>query len=59
MFVLLLFASHVQIALRLAVTDPTLWWTLAASKRLSAWTYFCVVYGAVSLVLWAGFYPPA
>ncbi len=66
---LLIFASHTQIALRLAPTDPVVWWTLAKSfgsagnRRLNAlekgWGWWVCVWGAASLVLWTGHYPPA
>lgn len=65
---MLLFASHVQIALRLATPGgmPMLWWGAAHAvlycKR--SWLsralvgYLCVQY-CVGIVLYAGFYPPA
>jgi phosphatidylinositol glycan class V len=110
---LLLFASHTQIALRVAVTDPVVWWNLAdmaykwdpaflrpvlknaadgsqglqgskvvasapgrdvggvreeenrirAGRRMTKWgrlwVGYVVVWGAVSMLLWAGHYPPA
>jgi len=68
MLAILVFASHTQIALRLSFTDPVLWWTLAkvflsTKGQLGgagrAWVWWCAVWGAVSLVLWAGHYPPA
>lgn len=56
----LLFTSHTQIALRLAVTDPTLWWTLAANAGMrKAWVWWCFLWAAVGLALWSGHYPPA
>ncbi|EJT50939.1 hypothetical protein A1Q2_07035 [Trichosporon asahii var. asahii CBS 8904] len=56
----LLFTSHTQIALRLAVTDPTLWWTLAANAGMrKAWIWWCFLWAAVGLALWSGHYPPA
>jgi phosphatidylinositol glycan class V len=72
MLVLLVFASHTQIALRLSLTDPVLWWSLAGMfldasgtgkgqdrKGPRWWVWWCLVWGGVSLVLWAGHYPPA
>lgn len=56
----LVFTSHTQIALRLAVTDPTLWWTLAANAGMRrAWVWWCFLWAAVGLALWSGHYPPA
>lgn len=67
MSALLIFASHTQIALRLAPTDTVLWWTLArsavdsngSSRLIKFWVWFVCIWGAVSLVLWSGHYPPA
>lgn len=66
---LLIFASHTQIALRLAPTDPVLWWTLATSLATKTsrsftwyekmWCWWVCVWGVASIVLWAGHYPPA
>ncbi|TKY88206.1 hypothetical protein EX895_002916 [Sporisorium graminicola] len=63
---ILLFASHVQIALRLATPGgmPMVWWGAAHavghSARVRRWVlaYLAVQYCA-SIVLYAGFYPPA
>ncbi|KAI3617854.1 hypothetical protein CBS9595_003763 [Malassezia furfur] len=58
---LLLFASHVQIALRLCTPGgmPFVWYTAAAvCPPRAALRYLCL-YGAVAGVLYAGFYPPA
>jgi GPI mannosyltransferase 2 len=70
----LLFASHVQIALRLASSMPIVYWAAAAlivrrvdgNKRTSsawswgyAWVSWSVIWGAVSVVLWTVFLPPA
>ncbi|EKM54036.1 glycosyltransferase family 76 protein [Phanerochaete carnosa HHB-10118-sp] len=60
----LLFAAHTQIALRLAASLPTTYWAAAwlvvehprAGKWWVAWS---VVWGAISIVLWAVFLPPA
>ncbi|KDQ15752.1 glycosyltransferase family 76 protein [Botryobasidium botryosum FD-172 SS1] len=61
---ILLFASHTQIILRLASSLPYTYWS-AANLFLShptwakAWVAWSLVWGAVSLVLWAAFLPPA
>ncbi|SJX65610.1 related to GPI18-mannosyltransferase [Sporisorium reilianum f. sp. reilianum] len=61
----LLFASHVQIALRLATPGgmPAVWWgaaqaTLGLRWRGAVLAYVAVQY-CVAVVLYAGFYPPA
>ncbi|KAL1405821.1 ER membrane glycoprotein subunit of the GPI transamidase complex-like protein [Vanrija albida] len=69
MMALLIISSHTQIALRLAATDPVVWWTIAASalggdkgdlgKTAKVWLWWVCIWGAVSLVLWSGHYPPA
>lgn len=68
---LLVFVGNVQISLRVSVTNPVVWWTAAelafdwsggAGKMTRIgrwWVAWCVIWGAVSLILWAGFYPPA
>ncbi|KAK4703367.1 GPI mannosyltransferase 2, partial [Phenoliferia sp. Uapishka_3] len=81
---LLLFASHVQIILRLCTSNPVVFWYAATlvekdvangvdgimksheeSKAREGrrwgrvWVGYCVVWGTVSTVLWAGFLPPA
>lgn len=66
---LLLFGSHTQIALRVISTDPVFWWILAdisfekgrsGMNRVGrAWLWWAVIWGAISIVLWAGHYPPA
>jgi phosphatidylinositol glycan class V len=70
---LLIFSSHTQIALRVISGDPVVWWNVAAmafdwgnslesrkmTKAGKAWVWWTVIWGAVSLVLWAGHYPPA
>jgi phosphatidylinositol glycan class V len=81
---ILLFASHTQIALRVSMGNPVLFWIVGAfvsnsssssssSSRVkyrrggegcaAKWARRGIVWsctwGAVSLVLWAGFYPPA
>ena len=75
---LLIFASHAQIALRVCITDPVVWWNVAAvavdwapvgkgdqarptvlTTAGKLWIGWVVVYGTVSLFLWAGHYPPA
>ncbi|GAA99627.1 glycosyltransferase family 76 protein [Mixia osmundae IAM 14324] len=71
-WLLLLFSSHVQIALRLVATGPVTF-LFAAELLLSdwkssaragycwgeLWVGYCLIWGVVSLLLWAGFYPPA
>lgn len=73
MTALLVFSSHTQIALRVVSSDPVLWWNVAAmafdwSERAGSgkmtragkcWVWWSVLWGAASLVLWGGFYPPA
>lgn len=70
---LLMFASHSQIALRVCASDPVVWWGITESAfdwrtKHSAhglttcgrvWVAWSLVWGLVSIVLWAGFYPPA
>jgi len=65
---LLIFQSHTQIALRVVSTDPVFWWLLIdiAFKDVGgltrigrAWIWWTVIWGAISIVLWAGHYPPA
>jgi hypothetical protein len=75
---ILVFASHTQIALRVSMGNPVLFWIVGAfvsssssrvnhrrggGGRTAKWARRGVVWsctwGAVSLVLWAGFYPPA
>ncbi|KAK4047518.1 ER membrane glycoprotein subunit of the GPI transamidase complex-like protein [Microbotryomycetes sp. JL221] len=76
---LLLVTAHVQIALRICVTNPVLFWFVAErfvqssddmrkshsgrSRRDAGWaiwwTTYCIVWGSVSVVLWACFLPPA
>jgi phosphatidylinositol glycan class V len=65
----LLFASHTQIALRVSIGNPVLFWIVGAligsggSTSEGRWAKHGVVWGcvwgAISLALWAGFYPPA
>ena len=60
----LLLAAHTQIALRQAPALPaTHWaaaWLLVAHPRAGrAWVFWSVVWGAMSIVLWAVFLPPA
>jgi phosphatidylinositol glycan class V len=67
MTLLLIFSSHIQIALRTIMGDPVVWWNVAGMAvdggRVTglgrAWIAWSVVWGSVSLVLWAGHYPPA
>ncbi|GAA6022403.1 hypothetical protein JCM10207_004755 [Rhodosporidiobolus poonsookiae] len=87
LYLLLFTTAHVQIALRVCVCDPVVWWWAAelvlrdteaggkgvkpgagrgrqegqqGGKRWGAWWVgYCVVWGTVSVVLWALFLPPA
>ena len=61
---IILFASHTQIILRLAASMPFTYW--AAAYLLlehptwgKSWVTWSVVWGAISIVLWATFLPPA
>ncbi|ODO12010.1 hypothetical protein I350_00794 [Cryptococcus amylolentus CBS 6273] len=72
---LLLFASHTQIALRVCLGDPVVWWNVVGlafewDKREKGgrlemtqlgryWVGWTVVWGSAAMVLWAGHYPPA
>lgn len=68
---ILLFSSHSQIALRTMGGNPFFWWGLAQqvwrfdkdvvkiTRPGKIWLGWAVVWWVVSLVLWAGFYPPA
>ncbi|KAI0808158.1 GPI mannosyltransferase 2 [Fomes fomentarius] len=61
---LLLFASHTQIVLRLAAGMPLTYWAAAwlLVERPHAgrlWVGWSVVWGAISCVLWGAFLPPA
>ena len=64
---ILLFASHVQIALRMATPGgmPMVWWAAAmlCERGGPAWTkgvvLYLLCYSGVACVLYAGFYPPA
>jgi len=60
----LLFASHTQIILRVAASMPfTYWsaaWLLFERPVLGRWWVgWSIIWGSVSLVLWATFLPPA
>ncbi len=64
MALLLLFASHTQIVLRVAASMPCIYWAaawlLVERPGLGKWWVgWSVVWGAVSCVLWAAFLPPA
>ncbi|KAM5530581.1 hypothetical protein V8D89_015740 [Ganoderma adspersum] len=64
MALLLLFASHTQIVLRVAASMPCIYWAaawlLVERPALGRWWVgWSVVWGAVSCVLWAAFLPPA
>ena len=63
---ILLFASHTQITLRLAAAMPTLYWGATWLWTdpshvfwAKAWVYWSAMWGAISLVLWTAFLPPA
>lgn len=62
---ILLFASHVQISLRQASTNPVIFWYAAhllrskEAKWCRRWITYCVIWGSVAIVLWSGFYSPA
>ena len=65
---LLVFQSHTQIALRVVSTDPVFWWLLTEiafrdggglTRIGKGWIWWTVIWGAISIVLWAGHYPPA
>ncbi|KAF7362036.1 GPI mannosyltransferase 2 [Mycena venus] len=60
----LLFASHTQIVLRLAASMPITYWAAAwlllqHPKWGRAWVAWSVLWGAVSILLWGAFLPPA
>ncbi|GAA5939639.1 GPI-anchor transamidase GPI18 [Sporobolomyces koalae] len=68
--VMLLVSAHVQIILRLCITNPVVWWYAAdlvldvdkGSRRRAwgaRWVTYAVVWGSISVVLWALFLPPA
>ncbi|KAI1789903.1 mannosyltransferase [Ganoderma leucocontextum] len=64
MALLLLFASHTQIVLRVAASMPCIYWAaawlLVEQPALGRWWVgWSVVWGAVSCMLWAAFLPPA
>lgn len=61
---ILLFTSHTQIVLRLAASMPLVYW--AATWLLvyhptfgQLWILWSVLWGAISIILWAAFLPPA
>ncbi|ETW80459.1 glycosyltransferase family 76 protein [Heterobasidion irregulare TC 32-1] len=61
---ILLFASHTQIALRQAAAVPITYWAAAwlIVERPwwgRIWIIWSVVWGAISIVLWTAFLPPA
>jgi phosphatidylinositol glycan class V len=65
---LLIFQSHTQIALRVVSTDPVFWWLLTEiafrdgeglTRIGRGWIWWTVIWGAISIALWAGHYPPA
>jgi len=65
--ILLLFFSHVQICLRQAATDPVIFWTAAELLQRRGdgrpwgrwWVRYSATWGAIAIVLWATFMPPA
>ncbi|TRM69692.1 glycosyltransferase family 76 protein [Schizophyllum amplum] len=64
MALILLFASHTQIALRLVAAMPfTYWaaaWLMVQSPKIGwAWVTWSVGWGALSVLLWVAFLPPA
>lgn len=61
---ILLFASHTQIVLRLASSLPFTHWAAAAlfierPKIARIWIAWSVIWGAMSCILWGVFLPPA
>ena len=61
---ILLFNSHVQICLRLVALDPVVFWYAATLLETNSrygfwWIRYCLIWSPVSVLLWAGFYPPA
>jgi hypothetical protein len=59
---ILLLASHVQIALRMATPGgmPLVWWACAALyERHRGVLVYLLCYSTAAIVLYAGFYPPA
>jgi len=60
----LLFAAHTQIILRVAPSMPFTYWSAAwlvleHPKWAKAWVTWSIVWGAMSVVLWVVFLPPA
>ncbi|TFK44581.1 glycosyltransferase family 76 protein [Crucibulum laeve] len=60
----LLFASHTQIILRVAASMPFLYWGAAwlildYPSWGSCWVGWSVIWGVLSIILWATFLPPA
>ncbi|KAJ7188456.1 glycosyltransferase family 76 protein [Mycena filopes] len=61
---ILIFASHTQIVLRLAASMPITYWAAAwllieHPKWGRAWVAWSVLWGALSVLLWSAFLPPA
>ncbi|TFY79432.1 hypothetical protein EWM64_g4582 [Hericium alpestre] len=59
-----LFASHTQIVLRQAAAMPLVYWAAAwlvveKPRWGKVWVVWSVVWGAISVVLWTAFLPPA
>ncbi|KZV80510.1 glycosyltransferase family 76 protein [Exidia glandulosa HHB12029] len=60
----ILLGGHVQIMLRLAASMPFLYWSAAwlwleHPKWARAWVGWSACWGAISVILWAAFLPPA
>lgn len=60
----LVFSAHTQIVLRLASSMPVTYWAAAwlvmyHPKLGYAWVAWSIVWGTISIVLWATFLPPA
>lgn len=62
---ILLFASHVQIVLRLSSAVPVTYWSAARllsegdGKWGRIWVHYALIWGFASCILWATFLPPA
>ncbi|CAK5281375.1 unnamed protein product [Mycena citricolor] len=64
MCLILAFASHTQIVLRLAASMPITYWAAAwlvveHPRWGRAWVTWSVIWGGLSTLLWAAFLPPA
>ncbi|EIW73174.1 hypothetical protein TREMEDRAFT_42227 [Tremella mesenterica DSM 1558] len=64
---LLIFSSHTQISLRVISGDPVVWWNIAQmafgpkgmTRWGKVWVWWVLIWGAISIPLWKGHYPPA